>query len=363
MKTLLALYTAAAREYLRDRMSLFLTLLLPLLMAGFFGLIFAKEPAYHLNLGLVMADAGPAGARIAAALQGPGAAEHLQVHTGTRTDLVARLQTGKLDVVLVLPQDLSAGLGSGRPVQAEALYDPARQAAASPGLAMLQTLLADMNHQLQGTAPLLKLTTSPVASRNIPMAQLYIPGMLSLAILWLGVFGTAPPLVLLRETQVLRRLAATPVSRPAFLGAQVGWRLTTGLLQAGVLVGFGIATYRMSVVHWPLTVAAVLLGALVFITLGFVLAGLARSNESVVALGQVVQFPMMFLSGAFMPVDTLPDLLRPVARALPLTYLDDALKQTMLGTAPLNPLWLDFAVLGGFLLALGALAIRQFRWE
>ncbi len=192
----------------------------------------------------------------------------------------------------------------------------------------------------------------------------YIPGMLGVAILWLGVFGVAPPLVQMREQQVLRRISATPLKRSTFLAAQVAWRVTTGMLQAVIMLLFGMLALDLKIDGSPLLLTAMtLLGTLVFVTMGFLLAGLSKSNESVVAIGQVVQFPMMFLSGTLFPLEMLPDFLRPVAGAMPLTYLADGLKQTMLNAPPLYPLWLDFTVLGGALLLLVLLAIRFFRWE
>ncbi len=191
----------------------------------------------------------------------------------------------------------------------------------------------------------------------------YVPGMMGLGMLWLGVFGTAPPLVQLREQQILRRLSATPLTRPALLGAQVAWRLTTGLLQTALMVLFGVVAYGMRPhAGWWTMLAAAVLGNLVMVAVGFFLASVARTNESVIALGQVVQFPMMFLSGILFPLEMLPAGVRGVANILPLTYLGDALKQGMLGTPGLHPLWLDFAVMGGCLALLGALSSRFFRW-
>lgn len=194
-------------------------------------------------------------------------------------------------------------------------------------------------------------------------SELYVPGMLGLALLWLGVFGVAPPLVQQREQQVLRRIGVTPVSRATFLGAQLAWRLTTGLIQAAVLIAYGVVAYHMAIVSPLLTLAAAVLGAATLVAIGLLLASLARTNESVVALGQLVQFPMMFLSGILFPLAMLPSFLQPVARAMPLTYLGDALRQTMLGAPPLFPLWLDFSVLGGCLLVIGGVSLRIFRWE
>lgn len=204
----------------------------------------------------------------------------------------------------------------------------------------------------------------PTAPGQVPMAQLYVPAMLSLGILWLGVFGVAPPLVQLRETKVLRRVGATPLRRSVLLAGQLGFRVTTGLIQAAILIAYGMVAYGMEIRgSWPLMLLAVLLGSGLFVSIGCLLAALARTNEAVVALGQVVQFPMMFLSGTLFPLEMLPDFMRPVAAAMPLTYLTDALKQTMLAAPALHPLSLDLAVLGGALVVCVLLAARLFRWE
>jgi ABC-2 type transport system permease protein len=59
----------------------------------------------------------------------------------------------------------------------------------------------------------------------------------------------------------------------------------------------------------------------------------------------------------------MPGFLKPVVYALPLTYLGDALRQTMVRASPLFPLWVDLAVLGGWLVLSGLLSVRLFRWE
>ena len=77
----------------------------------------------------------------------------------------------------------------------------------------------------------------------------------------------------------------------------------------------------------------------------------------------VVQFPLMFLSGTFFPIEAMPDLLKGVARVMPLTYLSDALRQVMVGGTPFAPLWVCFAVLAAFLVGCFGIAARFFRWQ
>jgi ABC-2 type transport system permease protein len=106
------------------------------------------------------------------------------------------------------------------------------------------------------------------------------------------------------------------------------------------------------------------LGALTFISIGYLVASFARTEASGSAIVQVIQFPMMFLSGIFWPIEFAPDWLRPIVYAMPLTYLGDALRQTMLeGSSRLFPLWMNAAVLTGWLLVSLAIAFRYFRWE
>jgi ABC-2 type transport system permease protein len=194
--------------------------------------------------------------------------------------------------------------------------------------------------------------------------DVHMPGLLGIALLWLGLFGTALPLVQQREAQVLRRLSLTPLRPAMLLIAQVAWRVTVGLSQAALFLAVGYVGFGARVAgSWALLAGAVTLGALVFVSLGYALVGLVSSAEAVSALAQLVNFPMMMLSGSLFAVESLPGFLRPVAAAMPLTYLSDALRQIMVGAPPLHPLWLDVVALGGWMMVLFALAVGLWRWE
>ena len=97
--------------------------------------------------------------------------------------------------------------------------------------------------------------------------------------------------------------------------------------------------------------------------LGYVIASFARTEEAANGITSVVQFPLMFLSGTFFPIDAMPDALKTVARALPLTYLGDGLRQVMVDGTPFSPLWVCFAVLAVWLVACFGIAARFFKWQ
>jgi ABC-2 type transport system permease protein len=147
------------------------------------------------------------------------------------------------------------------------------------------------------------------------------------------------------------------------LVAEASWRMSIGLLQAAIFLVVGYVGFQVVVTNWLPFAGTVLLGTAVFVSFGYVIAGVARTSESAMAIAQLLNFPMMMLSGSIFPAEMLPDFFKPVVSALPLTYLSDALRQTMVGAAAMNPLALDFAVLGGWFIALTLLAVKLWRWE
>ena len=131
-----------------------------------------------------------------------------------------------------------------------------------------------------------------------------------------------------------------------------------------IIVGVGSLAFHVQIAgSWLVIAALILLGSLAFIALGYVIASFASTEESANGMTSVVQFPLMFLSGTFFPIDAMPDALRTVARALPLTYLSDGLRQVMVDGTPFSPLWVCFAVLIAWLVVCFGIAARYFKWQ
>jgi ABC-2 type transport system permease protein len=365
MKEIGTLYLVNAKEFLREKMAWILVLLLPIVLASFFGLLFdGGDGSWTLQVGVVNEDTGPAGAQFVDGLAAPVEEGAFGLRTGTRAEMVEALEGGDVHAVLVLPEGMSAALAQEQPVAVEVFYDPAQSTSAGVGLSLARNLLSEANLAFSGAPSLLMMEAQSVQTKSLRMIDVQMPGMLGIALLWLGLFGTALPLLQQRTGQVLRRLSVTPLRPVTMLAAQVGWRVTVGLLQAGLFVLVGYFAFGVGVQgNKLLFVGAVALGALVFVSLGYLLAGLSASEEAIMALTQAVNFPMMFLSGSLFPVEALPTFLRPVVDVMPLTYLSDALGQLMVGASPLHPLWLDFAVLGGWLAVFMVLGVRFWRWE
>lgn len=166
-----------------------------------------------------------------------------------------------------------------------------------------------------------------------------------------------------REGGILKRLRATPLSPVTILGAHVVVKLlfTVASLALLVLAGRRVFPGAMEVNLVSFT-AALLLGTLSILTLGFVLASLVPTARFAQPLGAVVLYPMVSLSGLFFPLALLPAWLRGLAYLLPTTHAV-ALLQGVWDGSGWAAHWGDAAMLIVLGVAFSALSARVFRWE
>jgi ABC-2 type transport system permease protein len=228
----------------------------------------------------------------------------------------------------------------------------------------MQEFLARTEEVLAGRPQSFELVSKPVQVRKFRAIDYMVPGILAMTLMQLGLFGVAGTLVARREQKILRRFWAAPLRRSVFAGALISHRLVISIIQATLILVVAVSVFDVALEgDYALMAGVVLLGALTFVSLGYMIASFARSVEGSSALLQIINFPMMFLSGIFWPIEWMPGFLRPVIYALPLTYLGDALRQVMVDATPFVSLWVDIAVLGGWTVATAALSMKFFRWE
>jgi ABC-2 type transport system permease protein len=219
------------------------------------------------------------------------------------------------------------------------------------------------NLQLSGATPILTVDVETLQTSRLNSVSFFVPSILAMALMQLGIFA-AIPLVEQREKLILKRLNATPLPRWTLVGSNVIVRLLIAAAQTAIIVGIGVAALGVEIVgNWALIAGFVVLGAMSFTAIGYVIASFARTEEAANGMTQIVQLPLMFLSGIFFPLEVMPEWLRGVATFLPLTYLGDALRQTMVGGTPFAPLGVDAIVLAGWLVVTLGISARFFRWQ
>jgi ABC-2 type transport system permease protein len=363
MTALVALTVANIKSYARDRAALFWTLAFPLIFIFLFGFIFQGGGQGTLSLAWVDQDGSSQAGLLRSAFEGQAGTE---LTVTDESDAFEQMRQGTVDAIIEVPAgygsavDAAAG-GSAGPTSVVVYTDPSRQNLVASVYQAVGAVLGVVN--LGGRPPLVIPQSETIQTENLNFISYFVPSMLGLSVMQVGIFA-AIPLVGDREKLILKRLAATPLRRWQLVGSNVLMRLLIALIQAVIIVAVGAAVFGVSITgSLPLTLVFVVLGAVSFLALGYVVASFASTEDAANGMTSVIQFPMMFLSGTFFPIDQMPDPLQAVARAIPLTYLSDALRQVMVDGAPFAPLWVCFAVLAAWLVVCFGIAARKFRWQ
>jgi ABC-2 type transport system permease protein len=364
MTALFALTVANIKSYVRDRAALFWTLAFPLIFIFMFGFIFQGGGGSELNLGWVDADGTPASTQLRDAFTASGAVKLVET---SEDDALAQMRNGKVDSIIVVQKGYGATVAAGAagtggaPAAITVYTDPSRSNLTASVYQVVGSVLGVVN--LGGRPPIVVPEAKTIQTENLNFISYFVPSMLGLSVMQVGIFA-AIPLVADREKLILKRLAATPLRRWQLVGSNVLMRLLIALVQAVIIVGVGVLAFGVHITgSLPLVAGFVALGSMAFLALGYVVASFASTEDSANGMTSVIQFPMMFLSGTFFPIDQMPDVLRTIARIIPLTYLSDALRQVMVGGAAFAPLWLCALVLVGWLVGCFGVAAVKFRWQ
>jgi len=195
------------------------------------------------------------------------------------------------------------------------------------------------------------------AIRNPSDLRGLVPGLLALTLL----FGTssmeAIVIVFERRIGALERLLLAPVSLPALLAGKLLGGMVFGLTVTLVVLVIALIAFGAASVNWLVLALAILLSAAAFSALGAFVSVAVKEVFEAQTLANFIRFPMMFLGGVFVPVDSMPFALQVIARVLPLTYAVEALRAALIGGG-LADAALDLLALAGFAAVLFALAVR-----
>lgn len=335
MRQVLGYTLMLLRAYRRDWVALFFGFFFPLVFMGLFGILnFGSFGS--VNVGIVD-DANNAESQAFRA--GLAKIETLKVTNGDQAAQLDALRKGDRDLVLVIPADFRvAPARPGQAVPTLTLYEnQGRGQQVAVGEAILNQVIDQMSFAVTQSAPILTTKREEVQGRNLKYVDFLTPGILGMTIMQLGVASVMFTFVVDRQRGVIRRIMATPISRRNYMAAHVLERLILAVLQVLVLLAVAVFGFKVAIVGsiWVLLVI-VILGSALFLTLGFAVSAFVTTENQAPAIMQLVTLPQMFLSGVFFSREAVPAFLKPVADLLPLTFVNEALRQVSTAGASLG---------------------------
>ena len=345
------------RIFSRDRQAIFFTLFFPIIFMAVFGLVgnANNEP---MPVGIV----NNAGNALAAEfITDLGANPLFKVTEGTEAELRVQVISGDQRLVLVLPSNFQ---DNGNPADLTLLVDASQVRELAMVMPVLEQALVDVERALRNTEPLFSLTVEDVKARSQSYLDFLVPGLLAFTIMQISIAGSGYNIVEFRRKGILKRLFVTPLQPHNFIGALVLSRALICLVQLTVLLGVAVFLLGVTITgNFASLYVIIILGIALFLSLGFCLGSVAKTQQAIGAMGSLFTFPQMFLAGIFYPIDILPDIVQPVAQLLPLSFVVNGLREIAVNGASLLDIMPTLLGLVVWTVVALILAIRMFVWK
>ncbi|MGM9485262.1 ABC transporter permease [Roseateles sp. NT4] len=380
MQALLALVRAEIKLHFSNRRAVLMSIVAPILIAAFFGSLFGSSSKMAgIPVGIVDQDHSPLSQHVVAALQ---AETSLKTTVGDEAELLTQVRAGKLRAVAILPAGLGeqagrALLGAGSKPEVALHFDPSQSSAVPIVRGLLaQTMMQEIGRGFSpgGAATGLSL---PYTTRDIEAVQSsanaapvaynsYAHSFAGMGVQFILMAGVdmALGLLMMRRLGLWKRLRAAPLSRAQLLGSRIVASALISLIVFAVLYVVAIAGFGVRVLGSPAGFVLVLVCfALLTANFGLLIAALGRTPEATRGLAILATLLMVMLGGAWVPAFIFPEWLQTASLAVPTRWAVDALDAMTWRGQPFSEALLPSAVMLGFSIAFGLLAIWRFRWE
>lgn len=367
-RRMLAELKVHARGNLRSREGFFFTLVFPILLILLFGAIFSgggisKTTVYVQNL-----DSGPVASAFVSVLNGTSNNCSASASSGLCLRPVAATQNFSQYLLsksasdgVVIPQGFTAAYIANQKVNVTLFGNPTSTTSAVVKGIVSEVVSGFNLHTASGVRNVGIASKTAVGS-SYKYIDFLVPGLVGFAALTSPMFALVNLSSTYRRDKVFKLLSLTPLTKTEWLLSKIVWYIGTTLVSFVLMTVVGVYIFGAHIsLTWGLGMFLVL-GPFFFVSLGMLVGSISNSPESAAVVGNLVTFPMMFLSGTFFPVQTMPMYLQTVAHVLPLYYMIDGLNNVMI-YGNYGPALYDAGLLLVLSVVVFALAVRYFRWR
>jgi ABC-2 type transport system permease protein len=260
---------------------------------------------------------------------------------------------------LIIPAGFTASLGGKGRVNLTLYGNPA-----STTSAIVREVISSVVNEfnLEGKTPALGVRTMTAVSQSYKYIDFLIPGLIGFSVLTSPMFALVNISSQYKRDKVFKLLSLTPLTKTEWLLSKIVLYVLLTVISFFLMSATGIYGFGAHVTFSWGIVPFLLLGPFLFVSLGMLVGTVSNSPESAAVVGNLITFPMMFLSGTFFPVSGMPMYLQNIAHFLPLYYVIDGLNNVMI-YQNMAPAYFDLGVILVTSVVIFALAVRFFKWR
>lgn len=349
MRSFIAMVVANLKMTIRNKQALFWNLAFPAIFILMFGAVFSNTGLNQFTVGI----AGDESSFRTAVTDAMTGSEIFDINQGTTDQEMDALKNDDRDAVLVFPAE-----GSGQPVE---MYT---SDSGGPNGQIAVGTIRSVVMEVAGQESGITIDQQEISTIGATYIDWFIPGILGMSLMNSGIIGIATAFVSFREKGILRRIKVTPFALWKFILARIVAALVLSLVTSGILIGLGWVVWDLTIRGNPLLIVGSLIAvSMSMLAIGYAVAAVSRNTETAASYANLITFPMMFLSGVFFPLGSMPNWLQPLIAIMPLKYGVNALREPMLNGKGIDAIWQDLLILAVIFVACMAFAIRYFKWD
>ncbi|MCM3707268.1 ABC transporter permease [Cytobacillus firmus] len=340
------MFLAQLKLTLREKQAWFWGIFFPVILMVIFMVIFSgnSDEEFKTEVAVVDPSPNPASEMMLSQISELPVFEVKSGKPVTRDKAEEWVKNQKVDAAIILPESAEASS-----VILVVNKENEQGAAAQAVSGILNKFVQQANLLAAGAAPKYNLQYESITSgtNELDYTDFLLTGMIALSIAQGGMFGMVD-MVEMRRKGLIKRLRMTPANMGIFGLSDMVMRLLFSIVQIILLSLIGVLVFGANLYINPLTLIIVfLIGALSFNSLGYFFSSFSKTTEAYMGVANICSFLMMFLSGVFFPIETMPEWIQPISAVLPLTYFADGLRESMVyetGLATAS-LWAGIAVM------------------
>jgi len=320
------------RDFIRDKGGLFFTFAFPIILMLLFGFIFSDNDETRYDIHVQDLDGTQTSENLTGMLR---QMENFKVRTiGPQEDLGRFVDEGRGDFIIVIPngyeQAVIAGLmdpGSSR-ANITVMMDESRSSSMAK-YSILDSSIDSMNERMINATDIVSLQGRSIFARDYKYIDFFIPGVIGMTVMTGAVFGTIFGDTELRKKGIFRKLSTTPITRGEWILSTMLFQLALAALSAIVILLVGLIVFGARFYLNPVAALTIVFEAFAFTGLAMLVVRFVKDAQAASALGNAITFPMMFLSGTFFEVSSMPGFIQAIAKVLPLYYVNEAIREAM----------------------------------
>lgn len=355
-----------ARGFIRSRVGLFFSLIFPVILILLFGSIFSGSSG-PVTVYIQNNDQGACQSAVSlcastsfiSALNSTKAMTLVFVPSSENFTeyLLAHSSTDGI----IIPQGFQSDFVSGKPVNVTVYGNPASTTSDIVSGVTTEIVNGFNLERAHGTA-VIGVSSQTIKAVGTKYIDFFVPGMVGFAILTSPMFAMVNISSQYKRDKLFKQLSLTPLTKSEWLMSKVLWYVLITFGSFVLMTAVGVYAFGATVHLSPYLVPFLVLGPLLFVSLGMLVGTVSNSVESAAVVGNLITFPMMFLSGTFFPVSDFPSFLQTFAHILPLFYVIDGLNNVMI-YSNFWPALIDLGIVAAMAAVIFGLAVGFFKWR